>query len=274
MLLFPHAKINLGLNVLRKRADGYHDIESVLVPIPLHDVLEAIIDPTLKKNDIVFTRTGIPVPGDPDQDLCMKAARLIQRERELPGIRIHLHKVIPIGAGLGGGSSDGAHTLLLLDHLLNLGITPAELHDIASSLGSDCPFFLAERPQWITGRGELLQPITLELRGWWLMLVHPPVHVSTAEVYAHSTPAPARADLLQAITTTTPDRWNGLVVNVMEEYVLTTCPAVAEAKDRIAKSGANYAAMSGSGSSVFGLFRTRPGLPALPPGHRAWVLPL
>ncbi len=282
MLFFPHAKINLGLNVLRKRTDGYHDIESVLVPIPLHDVLEAIIDPVLKKNDIVFTRTGIPVPGDPDQDLCMKAARLIQRERDLPGIRLHLHKVIPIGAGLGGGSSDGAHTFLLLNLLSPQGLRqsaqghrhPAEsaqLQDMATELGSDCPFFLSKQPQFADGRGERLHPIELSLKGYWLLLVYPGLHVSTAEVYANTVPTETPASWLDALVSTPPRDWKA-VTNTMEEYVFRLHPSIADIKQLLLHHGADHAAMSGSGSSVFGLFNSEPQIPIFPRDYKVWKL--
>ncbi|HRO40405.1 MAG TPA: hypothetical protein PLZ25_10855, partial [Flavobacteriales bacterium] len=151
MLVFPFAKINLGLQVLRKRPDGYHDIRSVLFPIPLCDVLEAVVDEGLASGEVKFESSGLPVPGDPAANLCLKAVELIREQRELPGLRMHLHKAIPTGAGLGGGSSDGAHALLLLNKLLDLRLAAEELHAIASRIGSDCPFFLKQQPQLAEG---------------------------------------------------------------------------------------------------------------------------
>lgn len=274
MLVFPHAKINLGLHVLRLRPDGYRDIETILVPIPLHDALEAVVDPDVPAGHLAFTRSGLEVPGDPAQDLCVKAHGLLKARHPLPGLRMHLHKVIPIGAGLGGGSSDGAHALGLLDRLLLLGESRSALMSMAATLGSDCAFFLNEGPHLATGRGEALAPIRVDLRGWWLMLINPGVHISTAEVYKHTEMDPDREDLGSVILGTSPNGWSGSLVNTMEAHVFKTCPIVASAKSMIQEAGASYAAMSGSGSSVFGLFREKPVLPALPHGHRGWVLPM
>lgn len=274
MVVFPHAKINLGLYVLRLRNDGYRDISTVLVPIPLYDVLEVIMDRSLPHGDVIMTRSGIPVPGDPKSDLCLKAVELLRGVHRLPGLRIHLHKHIPIGAGLGGGSSDGAHTLLALNDLLDLRLERSALHRLATALGSDCPFFLERQAQLGTGRGEVLAPIAPRMQGWWLLLMDPGVHVSTAEVYAHTAPAPGPSDLREVLTCTDPSGWNGHVHNVMEEYVLSAYPQVAAAKRSIAALGASYVSMSGSGASVFGLFAERPTLPALPEGQRSWLMRL
>ena len=274
MLTFPNAKINLGLHVLGKRTDGYHAIETVMFPIALHDAVEVLVDELLAPGQVVIERSGAPVPGDPQQDLCVKAAMAINRSHPLPGLRIHVLKNIPIGAGLGGGSSDAAYTLLLLNELLDLGIGEDELQAIASTLGSDCPFFLRGGTQLATGRGEVLAPVAVDLRGWWMLLINPGVHVSTAEIYANTPTAPAHCDLVTVLGTQPPSEWNGKLVNVMEPFVLSAYPAVVEAKQRIVNAGATYAAMSGSGSSVFGLFHAKPQLPQLPKGQRAWMLPL
>lgn len=273
MIVFPFAKVNMGLNVLHKRTDGFHAIESVLVPIPLYDALEVIIDANVSAGEAVLTHSGIPVPGPAQDDLCLKAVRAIQQHRELPGLRLHLHKVIPTGAGLGGGSSDAAHVLLLLNDLLALGLSPAELCAMAAMLGSDCPFFLEKRPQLAEGRGEELSSVALDLRGNWLVLVNPGIHVSTAEVYRNTAPTGRSMDLRAALAA---DRasWNSTVLNTMEPYVLQAHPPVAALKRALQEAGAYYAAMSGSGSSVFGLFRTPPSLPTWPEGYRAWALPL
>lgn len=274
MLVFPYAKINLGLHVLRSREDGYRDIETVMVPIPLHDALEVIVDNLLPQGELVFTRTGLGVAGPPGEDLCVKAHALLKDRHRLPGLRMHLHKAIPIGAGLGGGSSDGAHTLRLLNDLLGLSETNAALRSMAAGLGSDCGFFMCDGPQLARGRGEVLDPLRPDLHGWWLMLINPGVHVPTAEVYRHTPIAPGLEDLTSVVVDSTPDEWNGRLTNVMEEYVLGAYPIVAEAKRLVQKAGAIYSAMSGSGSSVFGLFREKPFLPSLAAGHRGWVLQL
>lgn len=274
MLVFPHAKINLGLHVLRLRDDGYRDIVTALVPIPLCDALEAIVDPSLGAGKLGFTRSGLVVPGALGQDLCMKAHELLQERHDMPGLRMRLHKTIPIGAGLGGGSSDGAHALSLLNDLLGLGESDADLQAMAASMGSDCAFFLRKGAQLAQGRGEQLTPLALDLRGWWVLLINPGIHVSTAEVYARTAISSAREDLAAMLSDSTPETWGGRLVNVMEAYVFGAYPIVAEVKDQMLAAGAVHAAMSGSGSSVFGLFREKPRLPALPVGHRAWILRL
>lgn len=274
MLVFPHAKINIGLNVVERRADGFHEIESILVPIPLRDALEMIVDPDLPHGSIHYERTGLAVAGDPEQDLCMRAVRSIGRNRDLPGIRMHLHKVIPMGAGLGGGSSDGAHALLLLDELLGLGIPLAELHDLASELGSDCPFFLQDHGALVTGRGELLSPISLDLKGYWLVLVNTGLHVGTAEVYKNTKPTERRWDLGTIMQQTSPKDWGRVAPNVMEEYVYRKHPQLVTVKERLQEAGAIHPAMSGSGSSVFGIFRGVPPTLEWPSTYASWVLPL
>ncbi len=274
MLVFPHAKINLGLHVLRLRSDGYRDIATALVPIPLCDALEAIVDPSLEAGELIFTRSGLAVPGAPEEDLCVKAHGALRQGHELPGLRMRLHKAIPIGAGLGGGSSDGAHTLRLLNDLLGLGGSDAELEAMAASLGSDCAFFLRKGTQLAQGRGEVLTPLPIDLHGWWLLLINPGIHVSTAEVYAHTAIRPAREDLAAMLSDSGPGRWDGRLVNTMEEYVFEAYPEVGRVKELLLSAGAVYAAMSGSGSSAFGLFREKPGSPVLPGGYRAWSLRL
>ncbi len=274
MIVFPPAKINLGLNVVRRRTDGYHEIESVMLPIPLQDALEAVVDPAISEGEVVYTRSGLPVPGDASGDLCMKAWGLLKERHRLPGLRMHLHKVIPMGAGLGGGSSDGAHTLLLLDGLLKLGHSQEELATMAASLGSDCPFFLNGTPQLAQGRGELLRPVAIDLSGWWLTVVNPGIHVPTPEVYRNTVPTGELLDLAQRLTAHPVEEWRELVPNVMESYVFQAYPAVGELKARLLSMGAVYAAMSGSGSTVYGLFREEPQQMTMPSGHVIWSFKL
>ncbi|MBZ0205746.1 MAG: 4-(cytidine 5'-diphospho)-2-C-methyl-D-erythritol kinase [Flavobacteriales bacterium] len=272
MLIFPYAKINLGLQVLRKRPDGYHDIRSVLFPIPLHDALEAVVDDSVPRGEVRFARTGIPVPGDPASDLCLKAVEQVRKLRELPGLRMHLHKAIPTGAGLGGGSSDGAHTLLLLNDLLNIQIPRAQLHPMAAELGSDCPFFLEHAPQLAEGRGEVLSPAEPNLSGHWLVLVNPGIHVPTAEVYGNLQLRSEDADLRELLTAPITS-WQGTVVNDMEEYVFAKHPAIGAIKEELLAKGASYAAMSGSGSSVFGVFSKKPVGLRFAKEYGMWVFP-
>ncbi len=270
MLIFPFAKINLGLQVLRKRADGYHDIRSVLFPIPLCDALEAVVDEGIPSGEVRFVRTGIPVPGDPASDLCMKAVEQVRKLRALPGLRMHLHKAVPTGAGLGGGSSDAAHVLILLDRLLDLKLSPAALHPMAAALGSDCPFFLQGNSQLVEGRGEILSPVHLNLQGHWLVLVNPGIHVPTAEVYGNMRLHSQHADLRELIRAPI-SSWQGTVVNDMEEYVFAKYPVIGAIKEGLLAMGASYAAMSGSGSSVFGIFDEKPSTESLPEEYGTWV---
>ncbi|HQV38828.1 MAG TPA: 4-(cytidine 5'-diphospho)-2-C-methyl-D-erythritol kinase [Flavobacteriales bacterium] len=272
MLVFPFAKINLGLQVLRKRPDGFHDIRTVMVPIPLCDALEAVVDEGAAPGEVRFERTGIPVPGDASGDLCMKAVEQVRKFRELPGLRIHLHKAVPMGAGLGGGSSDAAHTLLLLNALLDLGLAPKELHAMAATLGSDCPFFLQQGAQLADGRGEVLSPLHVDLTGHWLVLVNPSIHVPTAEVYGNMRLAEHHDDLPRMIAAPIAS-WQGTVVNDMEEYVFAKYPAIKAIKQELLARGASYAAMSGSGSSVFGVFSRKPMDLVFPEGYSMWVFP-
>lgn len=274
MLLFPHAKINLGLNVVRRRADGYHDLQSVMIPIPLRDALEAVVAPGIAAGEVDYVRTGLPIPGDATQDLCMKALQEVRKVRPIPGLRVHLHKVIPMGAGLGGGSSDGTHMLLLLDTLLDLELSASELHGMASSLGSDCPFFLHKTPQLAEGRGEILRPIALELNDLWLVVVNPGAHVSTPEVFRNTTPTGIEVDAVTVLLERPLEEWDALLPNTLEPYVLRTYPSVAHVKETLIDAGAAYCAMSGSGSTVFAFFRTRPPVLAWPPDHLHWSFQL
>lgn len=270
MLIFPFAKVNLGLQVLRKRPDGYHDIRSVLFPIPLCDALEAVVDEGVPAGEVRFVRTGIPVPGEPSSDLCMKAVEHVRKVRALPGLRMHLHKAVPTGAGLGGGSSDAAQVLLLLDRLLDLNLSPAALHTMAAALGSDCPFFLQREAQLVEGRGEVLSPVQMNIQGHWLVLVNPGIHVHTAEIYGGMNLRSQHGDLRELIATPI-SSWQGTVVNDMEEYVFAKYPVIGGIKEGLLAMGASYAAMSGSGSSVFGIFAEKPSTEGLPEEFGTWV---
>lgn len=273
MLLFPHAKMNLGLNVVRHRADGYHDLQSVMIPIPLRDALEAVVAPGIAAGEVDYVRTGLPIPGGAMQDLCMKAVQAVRKLRPIPGLRVHLHKVIPMGAGLGGGSSDGTHMLLLLNTLLDLELSASELHSTASGLGSDCPFFLHNGPQLAEGRGEILRPIALDLDDLWLVVVNPGTHISTPEVFRNTTPTGVEVDPIAVLLERPMEEWDALLPNTLEPYVLRTYPSVAHAKETFLKAGAAYCAMSGSGSTVFAFFRNQPPALVWPKGHAQWVFP-
>lgn len=249
MITFPNCKINLGLNIIAKRPDGYHDIETIFYPLLVKDALEVVVAEKLR-----FTATGIPVPGRSEENLCVKAWQLLKNDFPLlPPASIHLHKVIPTGAGLGGGSSDAAQTLILLNEKFSLGISPEQLARYALQLGSDCAFFIYNRPCLASGRGEILQPIELDISPWSLVIVCPPLHVSTASAYANARPAPLRTSLKEIISLPI-TQWKDRLANDFEEPVFHEFPAIRQVKEKLYSSGALYSSLSGSGSAVFGIF--------------------
>ena len=252
MLVFPNAKINLGLNIVAKRADGYHDIESCLYPIPWYDALEVI--PSDKTN---FTQTGLTIDGKSEDNLCLKAYRLLKEDLKIPSVDIHLHKVIPMGAGLGGGSADGAFMLKLLNSLFDLGLSIQQLEAYAAQLGSDCPFFIKNIPSIATGRGTDLSPVDLDLSALWIGIKYPQVHVSTKEAYAGVTPKrPEKtiADILRGPVTS----WQGSLLNDFQLGIVSKQPLVGKALRSIVEDEPVFGAMSGSGAAVFGLFNEAP----------------
>jgi 4-diphosphocytidyl-2-C-methyl-D-erythritol kinase len=259
MVLFPNAKINLGLNILRKREDGYHELETIFYPIGLKDGLEFIEN---KQNKINFTSSGLPLNIDPEENIVVKAYRLLAADHSLPGLDIHLHKVIPFGAGLGGGSSDAAFLLKGLNDYFELGLFVSQLKKYAVKLGADCSFFIENKPAFACGIGEQLQNIDFTLNGYFILLVKPPFGVGTKEAYAGIKPSIPKKSLLDSIQLS-PDNWQNCIVNDFETSVFNLYPQIAEIKSKLLEHGAIYAAMSGSGSSVFGLFKSEPQLSAI-----------
>ena len=254
MVLFPNAKINLGLNILRKREDGYHELETVFYPMGLKDGLEFIEN---KHNKINFTSSGLLLNVDGEDNIVVKAYRLLAADHSLPCLDIHLHKVVPYGAGLGGGSSDAAFLLKGLNVFFELGLTIDQLKGYAVQLGADCSFFLENRPMFASGIGEKLSAIEVSLKGYYLVLVKPPFGVGTKEAYLNIKPAIPAIRLSEAILQS-PAKWQESVFNDFEPSVFQMFPKIAELKSKLLEMGAVYAAMSGSGSSVFGLFKNEP----------------
>ncbi len=254
MIVYPHSKINLGLHIIRKRNDGYHELETLFYPLDLCDALE-IIPAADGKTE--FTSTGIPIPGNANDNLCVKAWELLQKDYSVPEVKIHLHKMIPIGAGLGGGSSDATFTLRVLNNLFTLNLSSEKLKQYAQQLGSDCSFFLENSPTYASGRGEILTTHPLSLKGYSLALVKPDVHVSTADAYAGITPRKPEKPLKE-ILSLPPDEWKDVLVNDFEKTIFRKFPEPGKIKSRLYDYGAVYASMSGSGSSVFGIFRGKP----------------
>ena len=250
MITFPNAKINLGLNVVARRADGYHDIETVFLPIDLRDALEVVPSAS---GETTLATYGRAVDCPMEKNLVVRAYRLMCDHKPLPPVEIHLNKHIPDGAGLGGGSSDAAHMLLMLNEMFDVGLTKEELATMAARLGADCAVFVYNRPMLATGIGEVLTPIELDLKGKFLALVKPPVAVSTAEAYGLVEPAQAVPAVREAIRLPL-EQWDGLLVNDFEPSVFARYPLLWQIKLGLLGRGARYAAMSGSGSTIYGIF--------------------
>lgn len=252
MILFPPAKINLGLKVLKKRDDGYHEIDTCMVAIPLTDVLEIIPSKTF-----TFKQTGLTVDGDQESNLCVKAFRIFQKNHEIPNAYIHLRKQLPMGAGLGGGSSDASYVLKGLNIIFDVGLTDDQLREMASELGSDCPFFISDDAQLGRGRGTDLSPFELDLSGYFLKLINPEIHVGTKEAYAGITFSD-ESDGVEEVLQKPISEWKELLKNDFESSIFKNHPVIGELKHQLYEEGAVYASMSGSGSTVFGLFEQRP----------------
>jgi len=250
MILFPNAKINLGLDIIRKREDGYHDIETVMIPVPWCDILEIV---PAKGRETTLSVSGRTVDCPPEKNLVMKAYRALAEKKEMPPVDIHLRKIIPDGAGLGGGSADAAFTLVGLNRLFNLGLSDDDLAETAAGLGADCPFFIHNRPMLCTGTGTEFSPVSLSLGGLTIAIVKPQVSVPTAEAYRHTSPRiPTMriADIVRGPVSS----WAGRLKNDFEPSVFRTYPAIVGLKERLRSMGAVYTSMSGSGSAVYALF--------------------
>ncbi|MCX6236540.1 MAG: 4-(cytidine 5'-diphospho)-2-C-methyl-D-erythritol kinase [Bacteroidia bacterium] len=256
MVLFPNAKINLGLNILQKREDGYHELETVFYPIGLKDGLEFIEN---KNNKITFSSSGLPLNIDSEENIVVKAYRLLAADFSIPGLDIHMHKVIPFGAGLGGGSADAAFLLKGINDYFELGLTIDQLKVYAVKLGADCSFFLENKPSFASGIGEKLQTIDFTLNGYYLVLVKPTFGVGTKEAYAGIIPSIPKFSMLDSIHLS-PEKWQSCIMNDFEAFVFQLYPEIAKIKSKLLNLGSVYASMSGSGSSVFGLFKSEPQL--------------
>lgn len=248
MVFFPHCKINLGLQIISKREDGYHSIETCFYPVPWRDALEII-----KSDHFQFTQSGAIIPGREEDNLCIKAYQLLKKDFHLQPIKLHLHKVIPTGAGLGGGSSNAAFTLRALNSVFDLGLSDMELRKYASRVGSDCSFFVEDKPMLGSGRGEILSDTSVSLQGKHLILVKPDIHVSTAAAYAGVIPKQSTHSIKEILELPIAT-WKQKLKNDFEESVFKKHPQVEVIKNELYTQGALYASMSGSGASVFGIF--------------------
>ena len=254
MVLFPNAKINLGLNIISKRSDGYHDLESIFYPIPIREAVEII-----ENEDFEFSNSGLVIEGDKQNNLCLKAYHLLRKDfPHLPAVQMHLHKAIPMGAGLGGGSADGAFTLKLLNEKFDLSLSEKQLLDYALQLGSDCPFFILNKACFAKGRGELVEQISFDLTSYKFIIVHPGIHISTAWAFSQLSerlPWPDKSKNIQEIIQRPLSTWKDELKNDFEEPVFSQFPEIKKIKDELYDAGAVYSSMSGSGSAVYGIFK-------------------
>lgn len=291
MIVFPNCKINIGLNIVSRRSDGYHDLQTVFYPIyKLHDAIEILPQEAVIQNafneDLLnldssklitsvgqnftpvydaaglrFFSSGLPIEGKAETNLCLKAYHTLKSDfPALPSVSVCLHKAIPMGAGLGGGSADGAFTLQLLNQQFHLNLSPSQLHQYALQLGSDCPFFTINKPAFAGGRGEILEPVTLNLTRYSIVIIHPGIHVSTVQAFAGIKPKQP-ANSLHDLILEPIDTWRKNIANDFEEIVFAQYPLLQQIKEKLYANGASYAAMSGSGSAVYGIFenKKRPG---------------
>ena len=266
MITYPNAKINLGLNITRKRADGYHDIVSVLYPVPLCDELGIII---AGDDKFSFVSTGLKIECGEADNLCVQAYQLLKNRFGLPAIKMKLKKIIPSGAGLGGGSADAAFVLRMLNEIFTLGLESDELKELSALLGMDCPFFIDNVPALATGRGDILKPAGIDLGGHTVCIVRPDIHISTSEAYAGITPH--AGDLSPAaLTDFSPSAWKGILKNQFEDTLFPVYPVLEKLKTTFYDSGAVYASLSGSGSAVYGIFTSAPKLKAKFAGMFYW----
>lgn len=256
MILRANCKINLGLDILRRREDGFHDLETVMIPVPeVFDVVEV----NRTEGCSLFEQEGLTVDCNAEDNLCMKALRLMQRLYGVGGAHIRLEKRVPFGAGLGGGSSDATVVILALNEIYELGLSEERLIEVAAMIGSDTAFFVRNTPQLCTGRGEKMTPIELPLQGKYLAIAKPAEGVSTKEAYSGVKPAVPEVRLAEALQRPI-EEWQGIVKNDFEPHIFVAHPAIAELKNTMLEAGAIYASMSGSGSAVFGIFESRPRL--------------
>jgi 4-diphosphocytidyl-2-C-methyl-D-erythritol kinase len=259
MLVFPKAKINLGLRITGKRPDGYHDIETVFYPVSLCDALELVEDSKESDKDTLIL-TGYKLPGKPEDNFVLRAVSKLRETYPIPYLRIHLHKNIPAGAGLGGGSSDAACTLRTINRTFGLSMSVDELKIIAAGLGSDCPFFIDCKPAFASGKGEILKPLNNVLAGFYAVLVNPGIIIGTKEAYDNCMPSMPEISLTDLISRPVSE-WKELIVNDFEKTVFISHPQIKTIKNALYDSGAIYSSMSGSGSTVYGIFSEKPVIP-------------
>lgn len=255
MIVFPNAKINLGLNITERRPDGYHNLETIFYPLMITDALEVI-----PGNALTFQSSGIEIPGNSSNNLCLKAYHLLKQDfPDLPPVSIHLHKHIPIGAGLGGGSADAAFFIKLINNIFELELDADTMMNYARQLGADCAFFINNKPVYAFNKGDEFEPVEIDLSAYKIMLVMPPVHVSTAEAYGGIIPQASTSSLKELVKLPV-NQWKQHIKNDFEPHIFKAYPVIDNVKNELYSAGALYASMSGSGASVFGIFESIPDL--------------
>lgn len=257
MIVFPPSKINIGLYITGKRSDGFHTLESVFYSVPLLDALEVVVIDGAHGH-IEFESTGLPIHGKESDNLVIRAYKILHDLFNLPAVKVHLHKVIPMGAGLGGGSSDASWMLRLLQSLFQLPLSRDELAELSSQLGSDCPFFMYESACRVGGKGEVIQPIDFSLKGKWIVLINPSIHVSTARAFSLIHPESAPSEWFEALSSKDLKSWKSKVYNHFEKPITKLFPEIRQVIETLESAGAEYVSMSGSGSTVYGLFASEP----------------
>lgn len=264
LIAFPNAKINLGLRITEKRADGFHNLQSCFYPVGWADVLEII-----PADSFAFSSSGLPIPGALDTNLCVRAYNLLKIDFNLPPVQMHLHKIVPIGAGLGGGSADAAFALKLLNERFELALSHEQLEAYARRLGSDCAFFIGNEPVYCLEKGDVFESIAIDLSGYYITLVYPNLAISTAEAYAGVRPRQPETSLREQIEVPVAG-WRGTVHNDFEDSLFPKYPLLAELKQQLYDAGAVYASMSGSGSTVYGIFNAPTALSNQFQPYRVW----
>jgi 4-diphosphocytidyl-2-C-methyl-D-erythritol kinase len=252
MILFPNAKINIGLNITERRPDGYHNLETIFYPLDIKDALEVVVSDKLS-----FTSSGLEIPGRMEDNLCIKGYHMLKQNHDLPPVNIHLHKQIPIGAGLGGGSSDAAYFIRLMNEEFKLGLSVEEMTDYARRLGADCAFFIENKPVFAFERGDEFETIKLDLSAYKIVLVMPPVHISTSEAFRGVVPSQPKESLFDLIQLPIAD-WKKYIKNDFETSIFKNHAEIRGVKAALYEAGAIYSSMSGSGASVFGIFEETP----------------
>jgi 4-diphosphocytidyl-2-C-methyl-D-erythritol kinase len=260
MITFPKAKINFGLRITAERSDGYHDIETIFYPVNLADALEFVILKGNAEGDELAV-TGFKIACRPENNIVIKALRRLRMDFSIPSLKVHLHKAIPSGAGLGGGSSDAASVIKAIIKYFDLAMNDQEMRSLALDLGSDCPFFIDPVPCFATGRGEVFQPVNPFLDGFFIAILNPGVSISTKEAYLSCHPAKPETPLEKLIKLPVED-WKKNIKNDFEEYAFNIYPVINDMKKALYRAGAIYSSLSGSGSSVFGIYKQKPKIPA------------